>query len=259
MGVRHGAAQSSACVTIKKLLLVTLCYGVPAMRKRTAKRDSNRPDEREYIELVDRHREELHTHARRILHSPDDAEDAVQEALMKAWRALPRFEGRGSLRSWLYRIVTNTSLDEAQRRPKRIVPIDLEGTPSATHRPAEGTAAPAEERRYLTREDFERALVVAVRMLPPRQRAVLILREALGFSASETAARLGTSVAAANSSLQRARARLAELDDRASEPTARSLGDNRLQELVERHTEAWERNDVDRLVGMLAEEVAVPA
>jgi RNA polymerase sigma-70 factor, ECF subfamily len=222
------------------------------MRKST-EREWNRPDERDYIELVDRHRDELHTHARRILHSADDAEDAVQEALVKAWRALPRFEGRGSLRSWLYRIVTNTSLDEVQRRPKRVVPIDLEGTPPAMHRHAEGTAAPAEERRYLTREDFERALVVAVRMLPPRQRAVLILREALGFSARETAAELGTSVAAANSSLQRARARLDELDDRSGEATARSLGDGRLQELVERHAEAWERNDVDRLVGMLAE------
>jgi RNA polymerase sigma-70 factor, ECF subfamily len=228
------------------------------VRKRTD-REWSRPDESDYIELVDRHRDELHTHACRILHSPDDAEDALQEALVKAWRALPRFEGRGSLRSWLYRIVTNTSLDEIHRRPKRVVPIDLEGTPSATHRHTEATVAAAEEGRYLTREEFERALIVTMRLLPPRQRAVLILREALGFSARETAAKLGTSVPAANSSLQRARARLEELDDRSSEATARSLGDDRLQELVERHAEAWERNDVDRLVGMLVQEVAVRA
>lgn len=218
----------------------------------------NRPDESDYLEVVDRHRDELHTHAARILRSPDDAEDALQEALMKAWRALPRFEGRGSLRSWLYRIVTNTSVDVFHRRPKRVVPIDLDGAPAGRGGDAQSTEAPA-ELRYLTREDFERALIVTMRLLPPRQRAVLILREALGFSASETAAKLGTSVAAANSSLQRARARLEELDDRSSEATARSLGDDRLQELVERHAEAWERNDVDRLVGMLAEEVAVRA
>jgi RNA polymerase sigma-70 factor, ECF subfamily len=220
--------------------------------------ERNRPDESDYLELVDRHRGELHTHACRILHSPDDAEDALQEALVKAWRALPRFEGRGSLRSWLYRIVTNTSLDEAHRRPRRVVPTDLDGAPVGADAHAQPTEAPV-ELRYLTREDFERALIVAMRLLPPRQRAVLILREALGFSARENAARLGTSVAAANSSLQRARARLEQLDDRSSEPTARSLGEGRLQELVERHTEAWERNDVDRLVGMLAAEVAVRA
>lgn len=216
------------------------------------------PVEREYARLVERHRDELHTHSCRILHSPEDAEDALQEALMKAWRALPGFEGRSSLRSWLYRIVTNASLDEIHRRPKRVVPIDLDGGPSATHWHGVATG-PATEGHYLTREDFERALIVAMRLLPPRQRAALILREVLGFSARETAARLGTSVAAANSSLQRARARLAGLDDHSSEETARSLEDSRLRELVERHAEAWERNDVDRLVGMLAEEAAVRA
>ena len=221
-------------------------------------RERSLPVEREYARLVERHRDELHTHSCRILRSPEDAEDALQEALVKAWRALPRFEGRSSLRSWLYRIVTNTSLDEIHRRPKRIVPIDLDEAPSATHWHMEA-AGPATEDQYLTREDFERALIVALRLLPPRQRAVLILREALGFSARETAAKLRTSVAAANSSLQRARARLEELDDLQSDKTSRALEDDRLRELVERHAEAWERNDVDRLVGMLAEEVAVRA
>ena len=177
---------------------------------------------------------------------------------MRAWRALPGFEGRSSLRSWLYRIVTNTSLDEIHRRPRRVVPIDLDDAPSATHWHTEDPE-PATERRYLSREDFERALVVAMRQLPPSQRAVLILREALDFSARETAATLGTSVAAANSLLQRARMRLEGLDDHVIENTARSLEDGRLRELVDRHAEAWERNDVERLVGMLAEEVAVRA
>jgi RNA polymerase sigma-70 factor, ECF subfamily len=98
-----------------------------------------------------------------------------------------------------------------------------------------------------------------MRLLPPTQRAVLILREALGFSARETAVRLDTSVAAANSCLQRARARLEAVDDRLSEETARSLEDSRLRERVERHAEAWERQDVDRLVGMLAEEAGARA
>jgi RNA polymerase sigma-70 factor, ECF subfamily len=235
-----------------------LCYGAIGLSVKAKERGWIRPVECEYVELVDRHRDELRNHARRILRSPDDAEDALQEALMKAWRALPRFQGRGSLRSWLYRIVTNTSLDEIHRRPRRVVPIDLEGTPSATHWHGEATAGAAEG-NYLTREDFERALIVTMRLLPPRQRAVLILREALGFSARETADTLGTSVPAANSSLQRARARLEELDDDSSEATARSLEDVRLQKLVERHVEAWERNDVDCLVGLLADEVALRA
>ena len=222
-------------------------------KRRTDRKKQRAPVEREYARLVERHRDELHAHSRRILRSPEDAEDAVQEALAKAWRALPRFEGRGSLRSWLYRIVTNTSLDVAHRRPRRVVPIDVDGAPIGTDG-HEQPAAPPAERRYLTREDFERALIVAMRLLPPRQRAVLILREALGFSARETAAKLDTSVAAANSSLQRARARLAELDDRHSEQTARSLEDGRLRERVERHAEAWERKDVRELVEMLAAE-----
>jgi RNA polymerase sigma-70 factor (ECF subfamily) len=209
--------------------------------------------ELDYADLVERHRDELRAHSRRILRSPEDAEDALQEALLKAWRALPRFESRGSLRSWLYRIVTNTSLDEVHRRPRRIVPIDLDGEIEGNHRHVEAPG-PATEGRYLSREDFERALIVAMRQLPPRQRAVLILREALGFSARETAARLDTSVAAANSSLQRARAKLDGLDDRLSEETAGSLEDGRLRERVERHAEAWERKDVRALVEMLAGE-----
>ena len=214
----------------------------------------SRPLEREYARIVERHRAELHAHSRRILHSSQDAEDALQEALLRGWRALPSFEGRSSLRSWLQRIVTNTSLDEAKRRPKRIVPIDPDQATPADNWHAPGLE-PAAEGRYLTREDFERALVVAMRLLPVRQRAVLILREALGFSARETASRLGISVAAANSNLQRARARIdGKLDEQPTDETASSLEDVRLRELVERHAELWERNDVDGLVQILAEE-----
>ena len=124
-----------------------------------------RPLEREYARIVERHRDELHAHSRRILRSSQDAEDALQEALLRAWRALPSFEGRSSLRSWLQRIVTNTSLDEAKRRPKRVVPIDVDQATPADNWQMPGLE-PATEGRYLTREDFERSLVVAMRVLP---------------------------------------------------------------------------------------------
>jgi RNA polymerase sigma-70 factor (ECF subfamily) len=217
-------------------------------------RERERPVEREYAQVIERHRDELHAHSRRILRSADDAEDALQEALLRAWRALPSFEGRSSLRSWLYRIVTNTSLDAIQRVPRRIVPIDLDQATPADHWHAPALE-PALEGRYLTREDFERALIVAMRLLPAGQRAVLIMREALGFSARETATRLGITVAAVNSSLQRARARLdGKLDEQPTEETASTLGDRRLRRLVERHADAWERDDFDGLVAMLADE-----
>ena len=218
--------------------------------------ERTRPVEREYAQIVERHRDELHAHSRRILRSSQDAEDALQEALLRAWRALPSFEGRSSLRSWLYRIVTNTSLDVAQRRPNRVVPLDLDQTT-----PADDWHAPVLEAsldgRYVTREEFERALIVAMRVLPARQRAVLILREALGFSARETASLLEISVPAANSYLQRARARIdGKLGEQPTEMTARSLRDRQLREMVERHAELWERKDVDGLVGILADEAA---
>ncbi|HSD25174.1 MAG TPA: sigma-70 family RNA polymerase sigma factor [Solirubrobacterales bacterium] len=217
--------------------------------------ERRRPVEREYARIVERHREELHAHSRRILRSPQDAEDALQEALLRAWRALPSFEGRSSLRSWLYRIVTNTSLDAVQRR-RRVVPVDLEQAAPDDHRHSPALE-PALDGGYLAREDFERALIVAMRLLPARQRAVLILREALGFSARETAGRLGISVAAANSYLQRARARVdGRVEELATEETARSVEDGRLRRMVKRHAELWERKDVDGLVAMLADDAA---
>jgi RNA polymerase sigma-70 factor (ECF subfamily) len=138
-----------------------------------------------------------------MLGSTHDAEDAVQEALLRAWKALPHFEGRSSLRSWLYTIATNASLDAMKRRPNRIVPID-QVHPADPH---DGPAA-----RYERRESLERALGAASD-LPQNQRAVLVMREVLGFSARETADALGTSVAAVNSALQRARGAIREQVD----------------------------------------------
>ena len=156
-----------------------------------------------YAQLIERHRSELHAHCHRMLGSAHDAEDALQEALLRAWKALPNFEGRSSLRSWLYTIATNTSLDAMKRRPNRIVPIDQVHAAD----PHEGPAA-----RYETRESLERALGAA-RDLPRNQRTVLVMREMLGLSARETAEALGTSVAAVNSALQRARAAIRQQVD----------------------------------------------
>ena len=156
-----------------------------------------------YARLIERHRSELHAHCHRMLGSTHDAEDALQEALLRAWKALPHFEGRGSLRSWLYTIATNASLDAMKRRPQRIVPID-QVHPADPH---DGPAA-----RYERRESLARALGAA-RDLPRNQRAVLVMREMLGFSARETADALGTSVAAVNSALQRGRGAIREQVD----------------------------------------------
>jgi RNA polymerase sigma-70 factor, ECF subfamily len=182
-----------------------------------------RPVEREYARVVERHRDELHAHSRRILRSSQDAEDALQEALLRAWRALPSFEGRSSLRSWLFRIVTNASLDVIKRRPELVVPTDPE------HPAVSPEAGPQD--RLERREALERALLTACRLFPERQREVLIMREALGFSAQETADRLETTVAAVNSALQRARARIdRRLDEQSTHETASSLEDPRGRE-----------------------------
>ena len=177
-----------------------------------------------YRRLVEPHRSELHAHCYRMLGSVQDAEDALQEALVRAWRGLPKFEGRSSLRSWLYRIATNTSLDAIERRPKRVLLIDygppadphggvgepvvesvwIEPYPDETLGIEDGYASP--DARYEQRESVELAFIAALQLLPANQRAVLILREVLGFSAQETGDALDTSVASVNSALQRARA-----------------------------------------------------
>src|SRR6266480_5580242 len=173
-------------------------------------------------ELVELYRGELHAHCYRMLGSVHDAEDALQETLLRAWRGLPRFEGRSSLRSWLYTIATNTSLKAIERRPKRVLPIDY--APPAD--PHDGPAEPVTESvwlepypdrklgleggllgpdaRYEQREGVELAFTAALQQLPARQRAVLILRDVLGYSARETAEALETKPTSVDSALQRA-------------------------------------------------------
>jgi RNA polymerase sigma-70 factor (ECF subfamily) len=231
-------------------------------------------DEASYQRLVEPHRAELHAHCYRMLGSVHDAEDALQEALTRAWRGLPKFEGRSSMRSWLYTIATNTCLNAIERRPKRVLPIDYD--PADPHlgpgEPAiesvwvepypderlgleDGAAGP--EARYERRESVELAFIAALQHLPPNQRAVLILREVLGFSAAEVAETVDTTVASVNSALQRARKSVEErLPEQSQQATARSLGDDRLQEIVDGYVEAWERGDVDAVVSMLTEDAA---
>jgi RNA polymerase sigma-70 factor, ECF subfamily len=232
-------------------------------------------DEQAYAALVERYRGELHAHCYRMLGSVYDAEDALQEALLRAWRGLPRFEGRSSLRSWLYTIATNTCLNAIERRPKRVLPVDyapatdphagpgepivesvwVEPYPDEILGVEDGFAAP--EARYEMREGVELAFVAALQHLPANQRAVLILREVLGFSARETAEALETSVASVNSALQRARASVEErTPEQTQQATLRALGDEALRQLVDRYVEAWERCDVDTVVEMLTEDAS---
>ena len=231
-------------------------------------------DEDAFRLLVEPHRGELHAHCYRMLGSLHDAEDALQDALLRAWRGLCGFGGRSTFRRWLYRITTNTCLDALARRPKRVLPIDY-GPPtgSAADEPGgplaesvwlepypdellgleDGYAGPAA--RYDQREAVELAFVAALQHLPPRQRAVLILREVLGFSAKEVAEALGTTVASVNSTLQRARKAVDErLPEKSQQATLRSLGDERIRELVDQFVDAFERGDVDGIVALLAED-----
>jgi len=205
-----------------------------------------------YAELVERHRPELHAQCFRMLRSADDAEDALQDTLLQAWRGLPRFEGRSSLRSWLHRIAINTSLDAIRRRS---FAEPASGEPDPIENLADEDPADGPEARYERREGIEEALIAALRLLPSNQRSALILREVLGFSAREAAATRNTTVASVNSALQRARATIAErVPERRHGETLSSLEDEGVREIAARYVDAWERDDVDAIVSLLAED-----
>src|SRR3954454_11443509 len=234
---------------------------------------ARRGDEGAFGRIVEPYRGELHAHCYRMLASVQDAEDALQETMLRAWRALARFEGRSSLRSWLYTIATNTCLNQIAKRPQRVLPIDYGGASDPHTPPGEplvesvwiepypdemlgledGYAAP--EARYEQREAVELAFIAALQHLPPNQRAVLVLREVLGFSAKEVAESLDTTVASVNSALQRARVAVDErVPEQSQQQTLRPLGDDDGPELVDRYGDAWERNDVQAFAAMLAED-----
>ena len=217
------------------------------------------------------HRRPLTGYCYRMLGSSFEAEDAVQETMLRAWRSIDRFEGRAALKSWLYRIATNVCLDMLNGRQRRARPMELTevGNPEVGHlntlpevtwlepipdgRVMPDSSDPAEI--ALAQETLKLAFVAALQHLPARQRAVLILREVLRWSAAETATLLGTSVASVNSALQRARAAITEtaptLDD-----THQPMDDEQT-ELLDRYVDAFEQYDMDKLVALLHEDATL--
>ncbi|MGH2662693.1 MAG: sigma-70 family RNA polymerase sigma factor [Actinomycetota bacterium] len=217
--------------------------------------------------LLEQHRAELTAYCYRMLGSAFEAEDAVQETLLRAWRAFDRFEGRAAVRSWLYRIATNVCLDMLNGKQRRARPMDLgpsgtadvplgdalpeatwiEPIPDARIMPGGGDPGELAE----SRETIRLAFVAALQHLPPRQRAVLILREVLRWKAIEVAELLDTSVASINSALQRARATLAAID--LAQSTAQPM-DEAQRKLLDRYVDAFERYDMDSLTALLRED-----
>jgi RNA polymerase sigma-70 factor (ECF subfamily) len=229
-------------------------------------------DDSAFTRLVEPLRRELHTHCYRMLGSTHDAEDALQDALLRAWRGVSRFEGRSSLRSWLYTVVTHTCLDTAERRSKRALPVDLGPSsdravvgdapltdvawlgPYPDASLSSGLASP--DARYEQREAIELAFVAALQHLPGNQRAALLLFEVLGFSAAEIATTMDTSTASVNSALQRARQTVAEkVPSVSQQQTLRQIDDTRLREIVADYSAALERGDADALIALLTEDV----
>jgi RNA polymerase sigma-70 factor, ECF subfamily len=217
-------------------------------------------------EQLEQYRRELVGYSYRMLGSIHEAEDAVQDTMVRAWRALPTFEDRTGLRPWLYRIATNVCLDMLKGRSRRALPMDvapvatgelrrgdarpeatwIQPAPDSLILPPEGD--PAE--RIVTRESVRLAFIAALQHLAPRQRAVLILRDVLRWRAAEVAVLLETSVDAVNSALRRARAALGAID-RDSAPSQPAADD---RELLAAYVDAFERNDVDALVGLLRDD-----
>jgi RNA polymerase sigma-70 factor, ECF subfamily len=232
-------------------------------------------DEAGFAALVEPHRRELQVHCYRMLGSFEDSEDLIQETLLRAWRARASFSAAGasSLRAWLYRIATNACLDALRRRPQRVMPDQLgpAGDPDAPPPPPAELpwlqpypdrllepAAPADHEPgavVVARETIEIAFLAAIQHLPPRQRAVLILRDVLGWPAKDTAALLDASVVSVNSALQRARATLRKrLPERRTEWAPSAAASAQERELLRRYLDAHERADVDALAELLRED-----
>lgn len=229
-------------------------------------------DDAAFTRLVEPLRRELHVHCYRMLGSAHDADDALQDALVRAWRGLARFEGRSSLRSWLYTVATRTCLDTVKSRGRRAMPVDL--SPSS-ERAVVGDVALSEvawlgpypdagltgdlagpDARYEQREAVELAFVAALQHLTGNQRAALLLFEVLGFSAAEIAEMMDTTTVSVNSALQRARRIVAEkVPSRTQQQTLREVDDARVREIVAGFSAALEDGDADALVALLTQDV----
>jgi RNA polymerase sigma-70 factor (TIGR02960 family) len=219
-------------------------------------------DEPAFAALAERHRRELHVHCYRMLASFDEAEDAVQETFLKAWRGRSGFDGGPQFRAWLYRIATNVCLDMLRRSSRRTAAGSPAEVPWLQPYPdlLLEAAAPSDEQPEavaVSRETISLAFLAALQVLPPRQRAALIARDVLGWPASETAEALGTSVAAANSALQRARATMqSHLPPRRADWSAREPSAQE-RELVEQFIAAHERLDAEAAMAIAARDLRV--
>jgi len=219
-------------------------------------------DQSAFASLTERHRRELHVHCYRMLASFDEAEDAVQETFLKAWRGLSGFDGGPQFRAWLYRIATNVCLDMLRSSSRRTSATSHAEVPWLQPYPdlLLDQAAPSDEQPEavaISRETISLAFLAALQVLPPRQRAALIARDVLGWPASETASALGTSVAAANSALQRARATMqSHLPDTRAEWSPRQPSAEE-RKLVEQFIAAHERLDAEAAIAIAARDIKV--